>query len=453
MRLKEKKLAVLHHLSEEAEPISLNALLNKLGVEYTARSVRRWLAEMVNKGLVEKTGDKRGTKYQVIRREKREAGTMRSCFGVESLKLLQLIHRPIYERQPVAYIEEWLEEYQPNITFYIPLESRIRLEKAGKRCRREDPAGTYAHQIFNRLLIDLSYNSSRLEGNTYSLLDTERLLIEGSSAEGKLEEEKIMILNHKEAIRYLVDNAPRLKISEETICTLHYLLADGLVEAKYAGKLRDHPVRIGGSTYIPFEEKRQLQQQLVRILEKGAVIENPYEQSLFLLAHISYLQGFADVNKRTARLCANIPLIKNNLVPLSFNDVEREDYSSALIALYELQRIQPLLDLYQFSYMRTCAQYDSTIKAMGFDEMRVRYRQQRRAILRELILRGLVGEAMQNYIQDQTNKLIKEEDRFNFLEDLMEDIREIDAVRIAGLGVTLDQLNGWIQLSGQKLLW
>lgn len=117
---------------------------------------------------------------------------------------------------------------------------------------REDPAGTHAHQIFNRLLIDLSYNSSRLEGNTYSLLDTQRLVLEGSSAEGKLDEEKIMILNHKEAIRYLVDNAHRLDVDEQTICTLHYLLSDGLVEARYAGKVRDHGVRIGGSTYVPF---------------------------------------------------------------------------------------------------------------------------------------------------------------------------------------------------------
>ncbi len=91
------------------------------------------------------------------------------------------------------------------------------------------------------------------------------------------------------------------------------------------------------------------------------------------------MQAFSDVNKRTARLSANIPLIKNNFVPLSFNDVEREDYTSAMIAIYELQDIRPLLDLYVFSYMRTCALYDSTVKSMGFDEIRVRYRQQRRA--------------------------------------------------------------------------
>lgn len=442
MNTTDKKMAVLHQLSQESEPIGLFALLEKLGGAYPERSVRRWLSEMVNEGVIEKSGHKKGTKYQVLKLSRREAS---SCFGLESLKIIEQVRRPIYERAPIAYADHWVEAYQPNITFYIPLENQIQLEKAGQRSKKEDPAGTYAHQIFNRLLIDLSYNSSRLEGNTYSLLDTQRLLLEGSSAEGKLDEEKIMILNHKEAIRYLVDNASRLTLSEETIYTLHYLLSDGLVEARYAGRIRDHGVRIGGSTYIPFEEKKQLQNRLHRLIEKAALIENPYEQSLFLLIHISYLQAFSDVNKRTARLSANIPLIKSNLVPLSFNDVEREDYNSAIIAIYELQEIRPFLDLYLFSYMRTCSMYDSTIKAMGFDEIRVRYRQQRRDIIRHIILNQLIAAPMKEYISSQIIKLIKKADQTLFFEDIMEDLKEMDLSRIAGLGVTPDQMNAWIK--------
>lgn len=446
MKSKDKKLAVLHQLSEEAEPISLPNLLEKLEGEYVERSVRRWLDEMVKEGLVEKLGLKRATKYKVKSRPKRGISTAESCFGMESMKVIEQVRRPLYERNPVAYADHWFDAYQPNITFYIPLDLRMQLQKAGQRSKREDPAGTYAHQIFNRLLIDLSYNSSRLEGNTYSLLDTQRLVLEGASAEGKLDEEKIMILNHKEAIRYLVDNAPRLEVSEQTICTLHYLLSDGLLEARDAGKIRDHGVRIGGSTYIPFEDKKQLVTRLHRIVEKAASIENPYEQSLFLLVHISYLQGFADVNKRTARLSANIPLIKNNFVPLSFNDVEREDYTSAVIAIYELQDLRPLVDLYVFSYMRTCAMYDSTVKSIGFDEIRVRYRLQRRALIRYIILNQLTGEAMKAYISAETLKLANEEDRISFFEDVVEDLKEMDLNRIAGLGITPDQLDAWKQL-------
>ncbi|MBA2367741.1 MAG: Fic family protein [Candidatus Protochlamydia sp.] len=425
-------MAVLHQLGQEAESVSLHELLKKLGSDYTERSVRRWLSDMINEGLVVKFGSKRGTSYQVIARLQREADSTGRCFSLESSKIIEQVRRPIYERNPIAYSDDWLNAYQPNTTFYIPPDSRIRLEKAGQRGKQEDPAGTYAHQIFNRLLIDLSYNSSRLEGDTYSLLDTERLLLEGSSAEGKHDEEKIMILNHKEAIRYLAESASRLDISEQTICTLHYLLADGLLEARYAGKIRDHGVRIGGSTYLPFVEKNQLKIRFKRIIEKGALIKNPYEQSLFLLLHVSYLQTFSDVNKRTARLCSNIPLIKKNLVPLSFNDVERDDYNTAMVAIYELNDIRPILDLYLFSYMRTCAMYDSTVKMMGFDEVRVRYRQQRRAIIREIILNLYRGSNLKDYISEQSIKWIKEEDRTSFLEDVMEDLREIDLSRIAG---------------------
>jgi Fic family protein len=443
MNTKNRKIAVLHKLSQQSKPITLHELLEKLDHGYVERTVRRWLAEMINEGLVEKVGQKKSTRYWISQKENRNHGMTTACFSKESLKVVSQIKRPIYERTPVAYNDDWLKSYEPNITFYIPFEQRIELQKVGKRLSNEDPAGTYAHQIYNRLLIDLSYNSSRLEGNTYSLLDTERLLLEGASAEGKLDEERIMILNHKDAIRYMVDNAAKLEVTEQTVFTLHYLLSDGLVEAHYAGKVRDYGVKIGGSTYHPFADKKLLQSRLKLVIEKGAMIEDYFEQSLFLLAHISYLQCFADVNKRTARLCSNISLIKNNLVPLSFNDVTRDDYTSAMIAIYELQNIQPLVELYQFSYMRTCAMYDTTIKTLGIDEIRVRYRQQRKNMIRDIILKKLTSDPMKQFISQQISHLVKDEDREAFLEDIMEDLAEIDQSRIAGMGITDEELDFW----------
>ncbi|MDR3624537.1 MAG: Fic family protein [Chlamydiales bacterium] len=274
-------------------------------------------------------------------------------------------------------------------------------------------------------------------------METERLLIQGTSAEGRLDEEKVMILNHKEGIRYLVDNARRLTINTETIYTIHYLLADSLVEPKYAGKVRDHGVRIGGSTYIPFEDSKRLQIQLERIAQKATLIQDPFEQSLFLLIHISYLQAFSNVNKRTARLLANIPLITQNLVPLSFNDIERDDYMSAMISIYELQDIHPLADLYVYSYLRTCAAYDSTVKSMGFDEVRIRYREERRAIIRQIILQKLTKTKMNQYILTETKKMIPKNNQQDFQEDILEDLELMDSSRLTGLGITLDQLNAW----------
>jgi len=402
-----KKLQLLHQLSQETDPIKFEELLQKLEGDYPARSVRRWLLQLIEEGLVEKIGSRKAAHYRVIQRTERQPNAGGNCFSQESKAVIERIRRPLFERMPTTYSDKWLEAYEPNTHFYIPPEIRTQLHKAGKRSKNEDPAGTYAHQIFNRLLIDLSYNSSRLEGNTYSLLDTQKLLLEGATAEGKLDEEKIMILNHKEAIRYLVESASKILVSEETIYTLHYLLADTLVEPKYAGKVRDHGVRIGGSTYMPFEDPKQLQLRLSRIIDKARKIADPYEQSFFLLAHISYIQAFVDVNKRLARLSANIPLIKNNFVPQSFNDVEREEYTSAIIAIYELQNPRPLVDLYAFSYMRTCAMYDSTIKVIGFDEVRARYRQQRRSIIRNIIQECLKGQKMDEYISIEASKNVK----------------------------------------------
>ena len=170
-----KKLAVLRQLTAQTEPISLRALLEKLGDGYAERTVRRWLLEMIAEGLVEKSGTKRSSKYQAIPFPD-HTPTM-SCFSHNSHLIIAKVRRPIYERPPITYNITWFDAYHPNKTAYIPLQSRLALHKEGSRLKKEEPAGTYAHQIFNRLLIDLSYNSSRLEGNTYSLLDTQKLLL------------------------------------------------------------------------------------------------------------------------------------------------------------------------------------------------------------------------------------------------------------------------------------
>jgi prophage maintenance system killer protein len=433
-------MIILRQLGLETEPISLPDLMLRLGKNYKERSVRRWLELLVKEGVVIKIGQKRGTKYKAVERLKETNSKISSCFSTASLTAIKNIKRPLFERHPIAYADNWFDSYQPNSSYYLKKAERKQLLESGKRATIHDPAGTYAYKIFNRLIIDLSYNSSRLEGNTYSLLDTERLLLHGDTAEGKLDAEKAMILNHKEAIRYLVDNAERIEINDNVICTLHYLLSDGLVETYEAGKMRKHSVRIGGSTYMPFENPKRLEKQLKKITEKAALIQDPFEQSVFLLVHISYLQAFADVNKRTARLSANIPLVKKNLVPLAFTDIPFDDYMSAMIAIYELQNTRPLIDLYLYSYLRTCAAYDSTIKALGFDEVRVRYRKERRKILRQIILDGLTGKNLQQYVTKFTDQLIPDFHHNAFVEDVFEDLEQIDEARLAGLGITHEQL-------------
>jgi len=143
-------------------------------------------------------------------------------------------------------------------------------------------------------------------------------VIQGVSAQGKLDAERIMILNHKEAIRYLVQNVRSLTPTEETIRTVHYLLSDSLVPPGMAGQIRSDSIGVTGTTYAPLEGKERLTQLLNRVLDTARRIDDPFEQSFFLLGHIAYLQAFVDVNKRTARLASIIPLIVSYLLGRRF---------------------------------------------------------------------------------------------------------------------------------------
>ena len=173
--------------------------------------------------------------------------------------------------------------------------------------------------------------------NTYTLADSEQLVIQGVAAQGKPNAERIMILNHKEAIRYLVQNVETLTANEETIRTLHYLLADSLVAPGMAGQIREDGIAVSGTTYAPLEGRERLSRLLTQLLDKARRIEDPFERSFFLLGHIA----FVDVNKRTARLASIVPLITKDYVPQSFVDADKGDYLRATIVFYELNEVGP----------------------------------------------------------------------------------------------------------------
>lgn len=437
----EQKASVLIKLKEQTQPIALPKLLEGLKLSYSARAVRRWMDDWVKKGIVYKSGIKGGTRYLAIQNKSVESAI--TYFSPESIKIINQIKAPFELRKPVQYHPGWLTEYRPNIDFYLSPTQRKKLDEVGNRANNFKAAGTYARQIYNRLLIDLSYNSSRLEGNTYSLEEAEKLIMEGAATPGKLDEEKTMILNHKDAIRYLVDNSDQAEINEATICNLHFLLSDGLVSSQYAGKVRDYGVRIGSSTYTPLENPELLHKYLKMICNKANQISNPYEKSIFLLAQIAYLQAFVDVNKRTARLSANFPLTHENLVPLSFDAVKKNDYVDAMIAIYELNNIQPLVDIYMHSYERTAKQYDATVGAIGFDRVRVQYRQQRRQIIRYIVINKLHDAQMKAYIDSEVNKFAEPDDQKQLASYIREDLELLDSHNIAGMGITIEQVREW----------
>jgi fido (protein-threonine AMPylation protein) len=296
---------------------------------------------------------------------------------------------PLTDRPPVGYQRAFLENYVPNETAYLPDVLKTHLHELGRTPDRGRPAGTYAREILNRLLIDLSWSSSRLEGNTYSLLDTRELIERGTAAAGKDAKETQMILNHKAAIELLVEAAEEVGVNRFTITNLHALLADNLLEdPQNAGKLRTTPVAIGASTYVPTAIPQLIEEMFSRIVDVGEAIRDPFEQSFFLMVHIPYLQPFVDVNKRTSRLATNIPLIRRNLVPLSFLDVPEQQYIDGLIGVYELNRVELLRDVYVWAYERSARQYKTVRDSLPEpDPFRLRYRAALTEVVGEIVRR------------------------------------------------------------------
>ncbi len=294
----------------------------------------------------------------------------------ESEPLRQSVQRPIHNRQPVGYERRFLDEYRPNETHYLPSDIRARLMRLGKSPGAELPAGTYVRQMLNRLLIDLSWNSSRLEGNTYSLLETERLLQLGETAAGKDALEAQMILNHKSAIELLAEHSDEIGFNRYTILNLHALLSDNLLaDASACGKLRTISVGIDGTVFHPLDVPQLISECFQHILDKANAIQDPFEQSFFTMVHFPYLQPFEDVNKRVSRLAANLPFIRHNLSPLSFVDVPERAYVDGVLGVYELNRVELLRDVFVWAYERSCARYSAVRKSLGEpDAFRLRHR-------------------------------------------------------------------------------
>ena len=308
----------------------------------------------------------------------------------EGARIRNLVRRAQTEKAPVGYDYALLERYQPGRTWYLPAAERNRLHLLGTTPNAERPAGTYARDIFDRLLIDLAWASSRLEGNTYSRLDTQNLIEFGQRAEGRDAADAQMILNHKAAIEMLVDDAEHVAFNRYTLLNLHAALAENLLSnPNDEGRLREIPVSITGTPYVPLAIPQKIEEYFDLILEKADAIPDPFEQSFFMMVQLPYLQPFVDVNKRASRLAANIPLIKANLCPLSFVDVPQRAYIEGLLGVYEVRQMELLRDVYLWAYERSCAQYKVVRDSLGQpDPFRLRYRTELANAVREAVLGG-----------------------------------------------------------------
>lgn len=201
-----------------------------------------------------------------------------------------------------------------------------------------------------RLGIDLSWKSSQIEGNTYTLLETERLLRESKTAEGKTREEAVMLLNHKDALSFILDNPDYLQeLTVSHIEDIHQLLTKDLSIDK---GLRRHRVGITGTNYHPLDNEFQIREAMRDACKLINSKYNIFEKALLTLLLLSYIQPFSDGNKRTARITSNALLIANDYCPLSFRSIDSIDYKKAMLIFYEQNNLYAFKQIFieQFEF-------------------------------------------------------------------------------------------------------
>jgi len=380
---------LIGYVTSNPRGIGVDELLRRLNGDVSRRTLQRRLSALVKFGRLISGGSGPSTIYLLPKRGALEEEYV--PLSPSGAEVRQLVRRPQSERTPVSYNREFLDQYRPNESRYLTAETIAHLTRIGATADLERPAGTYARHILDRLLVDLSWASSRLEGNTYSLLDTQRLIQFGEAAEGKDAIETQMILNHKAAIEFMVDQSDELAFDRQTVLNLHALLSDNLLlDSAASGRLRRIAVGIHHSVYHPLELSPLIEEYFQQVINTGAAIKNPFEQAFFAMVHLPYLQPFEDVNKRVSRLAANIPFIRENFSPLAFIDVPERAYVEGLLGVYELNRIELLRDVFVWAYEQSAKRYVAVRQSLGEpDKFRLKFRNELTDVVGNIVRGGL----------------------------------------------------------------
>jgi Fic family protein len=412
----DRKSEILGVLKGAGRPLQISEISAHFDV--THRTILRDLNELSESGDVVASGTRRNRMYALA--------TVRTS-------------------SPTTWDASWLRRYDPNQTYLLSKEVRERLKEVGSPTS-ELPAGTYARKILDRLLIDLSWSSSRLEGNTYSLLDTEELIESGKSAANRTPAETQMVLNHKLAIEFLVESASEEPVSPLMLRNLHALLSENLLaDPADEGRLRLRPVQISGSPFIPLADPLQIREAFELICQKSSEIDDPFEASFFLLIHIPYLQPFIDVNKRVSRLAANIPFVKRNYFPISFLDTDRDAYLRAMLDVYERKDTRALQGIFVESYQHSANKYAVVAQSLGQpDPLRLKYRTPLKEVVSEVVRRHRDENEIANLVQELGLE-IEEGDKQDFMRIVGEELRALHEGNYARYRLRPSEFQAWLK--------
>ncbi len=457
-RVTEDDLQAILDASARPEGATAQEIAAALG-SVPLRTVQYRLKQLITAGRLAQLGKGPAARYalpvapgappRLIAAEARieEQGSLFVPVSKHGAAIQEYVRKPETARKPAGYDRKFLDAYRPNETAYLSSKERAHLHAIGTPQTAAQPAGTYAKQILSRLLIDLSWNSSRLEGNTYSLLDTKRLIDLGQQAEGKDQLEAQMILNHKDAIEFLVGDAAEVGFNRYTLLNLHGMLANNLLADPDApGRLRRIVVGITGSVFHPLEVPQLIEECFDQILATAAAIKDPFEQGFFAMVQLPYLQAFDDVNKRVSRLAANIPLIRNNLSPLSFADVPQQTYTQAMLGVYELRQVDLLKDIFIWGYERSASRYASVRQSLGEpDPFRLKHREALRALVGEVVRGRMDKKSAATHVAAWTDKNIDASERQRFREIAESELLALHEGNFARYQIRPSEFAAWRQ--------
>jgi len=338
---RQQKLISLFLKNKTLSSSAVHTEMVKSGDSLSLVTVKRLLSALADTGLVKVLGSGRSTNYSITTggRVLADVSAQGYCaiepdkrYGLRqyNFELLSEFPADIFSEQELNTLETATVKYRGSIKDLSPARQKKELE---------------------RLLIEFSWKSSKIEGNTYTLLDTEKLILEHKVADGKTKEETQMILNHKDAFNFVRENKSQFKtVKRQSLEALHAILVKDLSIDR---GLRKRPVGVIGSIYRPLDNVYQIGEALEVLKKSISKAVSPYAKSLLALLELAYIQPFEDGNKRTARLTANAILLAYNLAPLSYRSVDEVKYREAMLVFYELNSIIPLkrifIEQYEFA--------------------------------------------------------------------------------------------------------
>lgn len=324
------------------EGSSSKSIFENSAISVSYATLKRTLTKLISDKYIVSEGQGKGTKYVLS-----PSFELIQPIDIDKYYENEIDERQIKETFNFQLLNKILNE---NSVFTDNELNKLNLLQKQYKANINDLNPTEYQKELDRLAIDLSWKSSQIEGNTYSLLETERLLKDKQTASGKTKEEAVMLLNHKDALDFIIENKDYLNtLQVSKIEDIHNILTKELGVEK---NLRKRRVGISGTNYKPLDNEFQIKEALKGACELINSKKSVFEKALLALVLISYIQPFMDGNKRTARIVSNAILINYDYCPLSFRTVDSIDYKKAMLLFYEQNNISNFKNIFidQFEF-------------------------------------------------------------------------------------------------------